>query len=160
MLIPLWARLAAGVALSGAVAFGGYKIGAWKEEAAGLKALATCTADLAKQRETDLTGANHALADQLQDATALVAKDADALAELTKRTQDSALAFGKSTRALYETAVGSCNFTSDFVSVLAAASRTANRDGADAEAPAGKAAGGNGSTPKIPKPTGKPAPAR
>lgn len=166
MLIPLWLRLAAGAALAGVVLFGGYKIGAWKEAAAGAEAakeadlkLDACNASLATQRETDLTGANHALADQLQDATKLAHEDAQRVAELATKMQRDALTFGANTRAFYEVSLGNCSFTPDFVGLLIRASdqaNSSNRNSAPDKASAPKAGVGDGHSTAVPDTASRP----
>lgn len=169
MLIPLWVRLAAGVVLSGAVAFGGYKIGVWKEAAAGADAaktaaenLATCNASIAKQREADLSGANHALEDQLQEASTTARADAARMAELATKMQRDALAFGTNTRAFYEVTLGNCSFTPDFVGLLIRASdqaNTADRNRATDKTSAPKAGVGDAKTTTVPNTAGRSRPA-
>lgn len=170
MLIPLWLRLSVGAVLAGAVAFGGYKIGAWKGAAGGAEAaktaaesLAACNASLATQRETDLSGANHALEDQLRDATVQAHSDALALADLAAKMQSNSLNFAANTRALYAISVGACSFSPDLVGLLRRASdeaNTADRNGAADKTTAPKTDVGNGATAPVPKPAGKSQPAR
>jgi hypothetical protein len=166
MLIPLWAKLAVGVALSGAVALGGYKIGAWKGAADGAAAaataakdLATCNASIAAQRESDLSGANHALEDQLREASTLAHGDAQRLADLATKQQRDALAFAANTRALYAISVGTCSFSPDLVGLLRRISDEANaadRDNPSNKTSAPKAGVGDGKPTAIPSTAGKP----
>jgi hypothetical protein len=162
MSLGLWIRLLLGLALSSAVGFGGYKIGEWKEgagEAADASKaaanLAQCKADLAAQREADAIGANHALSDQLRDATDLAHKDAAALGDLAAQLQNHTLEFAANTRALYEIAVGTCSFTPEFVGLLNRAADQANapaRNFVEAAA-SGKTDSGNAASAEVSKPS-------
>lgn len=166
MLIPLGARLAVGAVLASAVAFGGYRIGAWREAAAGAEAaktaadnLATCNTSLAAQRESDLSGANHALEDQLRDATALAQKDAQLLGDLASKLQRNSLDFAANTRAFYATLSGSCSFTPDFVGLLIRASNEANatdRDSGADKATESKTRNGDATPAAVSHPAVKP----
>lgn len=166
MLIPWWLKLAAGAVLASIVLGTGYKIGSWKEAASGAEALqkeqaktTQCKTDLAAQREADLSGANHALSEQLRDATTQASKDAESLSKLADGLQRSTLNFAANTRALYEIAVGTCNFTPDYVRLLNNASAQANAaysDSAPAKAPAGKTDSVDAAGTKVPDPSHRP----
>jgi hypothetical protein len=105
----------------------GYKMGSWREGAVQAAALAQCKEDLRAQRETDLTGANHALAEELEKASKVAHNDAIALGNLAKVAQENARSFADDTRALYASTVGGCTVGPDLVRVLNEASDQANR---------------------------------
>jgi type IV secretory pathway VirJ component len=169
LVIPLWLRFAVAGVLAGIVALGGYKIGVWREAAAGAadaktasEQLAACNTSLAAQRESTITGANHALEDQLRDASTLARADADRLADLAKKMQGDALTFSANTRAIYATAAGSCTLTPDFVRLLRQAAdqaNAANRYRSGDKAASGKTDSGNASPSPVPNSSGRSRPA-
>lgn len=158
MFESIWIKLGAGAALALLFAVCGYKIGTWKESSAQAKALQQCRDDLGKQRETDLSSANHALAEALQKASSLAHSDAVALGDLAKEAQTNARAFAADTEALYASVVGGCTVGPDLVRVLREASDQANRDIVIGQA-ASVAGGGHAAGSTVPRAAGKSGPA-